>query len=189
MKQLPVITLRAMEPEDLEVLYTIENDRSLWDMGTSNVPYSRYSLRDYIVHASNDIYVDRQVRLVIENSEHQVVGLADLANFDPQHLRAELGLVVLRQYQRRGYAEAAVVQVLDYARHILHLHQLYVIIDQRNEAALQIFRKYCFIEAGASKIGYLTGKNTMMPAFFKEFYNFSLKRFGDFKNSHYLCTR
>ena len=113
MKQLPVITLRAMEPEDLEVLYTIENDRSLWDMGTSNVPYSRYSLRDYIVHASNDIYVDRQVRLVIENSEHQVVGLADLANFDPQHLRAELGLVVLRQYQRRGYAEAAVVQVLD----------------------------------------------------------------------------
>lgn len=38
MKQLPVITLRAMEPEDLEVLYTIENDRSLWDMGTSNVP-------------------------------------------------------------------------------------------------------------------------------------------------------
>lgn len=149
MKQLPVINLRAMEPEDLDVLYTIENDRFLWDMGTTNVPYSRYSLRDFIIHASNDIYADRQVRLVIENSDHQVVGLADLANFDPQHLRAELGLVVLRQYQRQGYAEAAVAQILDYARHILHLHQLYVIIDQRNEAALQIFHKYRFI-AGRS---------------------------------------
>lgn len=167
MKQLPVITLRAMEPEDLEVLYTIENDRSLWDMGTSNVPYSRYSLRDYIVHASNDIYVDRQVRLVIENSEHQVVGLADLANFDPQHLRAELGLVILRQYQRRGYAEAAVVQVLDYARHILHLHQLYVIIDQRNEAALQIFRKYCFIAGRTLKDWLFDGEKYHDASFFQ----------------------
>ena len=44
MKQLPVITLRAMEPEDLEVLYTIENDRSLWDMGYFS-PSNSQSLR------------------------------------------------------------------------------------------------------------------------------------------------
>ena len=26
------VTLRAMEPEDLDVLYQIENDRSLWNI-------------------------------------------------------------------------------------------------------------------------------------------------------------
>ena len=144
MKQLPVITLRAMEPEDLEVLYTIENDRSLWDMGTSNVPYSRYSLRDYIVHASNDIYVDRQVRLVIENSEHQVVGLADLANFDPQHLRAELGLVVRKQYRNMGYGNQIVEKMIEYAHEVINIQQLYVVVDTDNTASIELFKNNGF---------------------------------------------
>ena len=33
------LTLRAMEPEDIDLLYRIENDRSLWDVGSTNVPY------------------------------------------------------------------------------------------------------------------------------------------------------
>ena len=88
------IRLRAIEPEDLDILYTIENDVSLWSVGTTNVPYSRYVLHDYIAHASNDIYTDRQVRLIIENEEGKMVGIADVMNFDPQHLRAELGIVI-----------------------------------------------------------------------------------------------
>ena len=44
MKTLPDIRLRAIEPEDLDLLYRIENDRELWNVGTTNVPYSRYTL-------------------------------------------------------------------------------------------------------------------------------------------------
>ena len=36
-----VVRLRAMEPEDLDALYRIENDRDVWDVGENNVPYSR----------------------------------------------------------------------------------------------------------------------------------------------------
>ena len=43
-----VVRLRAMEPEDLDALYRIENDRDVWDVGENNVPYSRYILHDYI---------------------------------------------------------------------------------------------------------------------------------------------
>ena len=34
----PEVTLRAMEPEDLDVLYHVENDNSMWNISTSNVP-------------------------------------------------------------------------------------------------------------------------------------------------------
>ena len=61
------VRLRALEPEDLELLYHIENDRQLWDVGTTNVPYSRYVLHDYIANASGNIYNDGEVRLIIEN--------------------------------------------------------------------------------------------------------------------------
>ena len=79
------VKLRAMEPEDLDVLYEIENDAEMWHIGAVNVPYSRYLLHDYIAHATGDIYTDRQVRLMIENAEGQCVGLVDLVDFNPQH--------------------------------------------------------------------------------------------------------
>ena len=43
-KVIPYVELRAMEPEDLDTLYTIENDKSMWDVGTTNVPYSKFVL-------------------------------------------------------------------------------------------------------------------------------------------------
>ena len=61
----PNIRLRALELEDLDFLYHIENDDRLWELGVSNVPYSRRVLLDYITSASADIYVDNQVRLIV----------------------------------------------------------------------------------------------------------------------------
>ena len=84
------IRLRAMEPEDLDVLYQIENNQKLWDVGTTNVPYSRYALQNYIVSQTNDIFADRQLRLMIENEEGQTIGIIDIINFEPQHQRAEV---------------------------------------------------------------------------------------------------
>ena len=45
--KLPEVTLRALEPEDLELLYHIENDDKLWNVGITNVPYSRFMLQEY----------------------------------------------------------------------------------------------------------------------------------------------
>ena len=68
MNQNPEVRLRAMEPEDLDLLYRIENDVKLWHVSTTNVPYSRFTLHEYIANSTGDIYVDRQVRLMIENA-------------------------------------------------------------------------------------------------------------------------
>ncbi len=141
------IILRAIEPEDLDLLYTIENDVSLWNVGTTNVPYSRYTLHDYIAHANDDIYSDRQVRLIIENEEGDVVGIADVVNFDPQHLRAELGIVIQAAYRCQGYATAAIEEMLHYSLRVLHLHQVYVIVDDQNMIAQKVFNKLAFKES------------------------------------------
>ena len=136
-----------MEPEDLDLLYTIENDQKLWAVGVTNVPYSRFVLHDYIANTKNDIYTDGQVRLMIEKESGGVVGVADLINFDPKNNKAELGLVIMQQYRHQGYAVAAVRQLESYALDILHLHQLYVIIAESNAGALDLFRKEGFSEA------------------------------------------
>ena len=138
--RLPSVRLRAIEPEDLDILYRIENDMQLWGVGSTNVPYSRYTLHDYIARSSGDIYADRQVRLVIENTDGQVLGLADLVSFDPRHLRAEVGIVIEKPFRHSGYAQAALAALHHYARSILHLHQLYAIVDEANSPAQSLFR-------------------------------------------------
>ncbi len=138
------VHLRAIEPEDLDLLYKTENDEGLWQIGTTNVPYSRYTLHDFIANSQDDIYADRQVRLIIENSQRQVVGMADITQFDPRHLRAEVGIVVMAAQRRQGYATEALHALAEYSQHILHLHQLYAVVAADNTAALELFRKSHF---------------------------------------------
>ena len=153
------IKLRAIEPEDLDTLYTIENDVALWSVGTTNVPYSRYVLHDYIAHASNDIYIDRQVRLIIENEDAKMIGIADVMNFDPQHLRAELGIVIQTGFRHQGYATAAIEAMLQYSLRVLHLHQVYVILDEKNENAKKLFNKLAFRESARFSHWLFDGKD------------------------------
>lgn len=143
---LPKVNLRAMEPEDLDLLYHIENDIQLWDVGATSVPYSRYTLHDFIAHSSGDIYTDRQVRLIITDDQGQTIGLADLMNFDPRHNRAEVGLVIQRPFRCQGYAQATLPQLAHYAAHILHLHQLYAVVRSDNHVARSVFQKMGYQE-------------------------------------------
>ncbi|PTL32560.1 GNAT family N-acetyltransferase [Prevotella sp. oral taxon 376] len=138
------VNFRALEPEDLDMLYKIENDGALWRVGNTNVPYSRYALHDYIAHASNDIYTDKQVRLMIEDAEGHPVGILDLVDFNPKHLRAEVGIVVESRYRHQGLATAALREAIEYSRRVLHLHQIYAVVDMENEEALALFRKQNF---------------------------------------------
>ena len=50
MKQLSndKVLLRALEPEDVELLYGWENDSDLWQVSNTIAPYSKYVLTQFI---------------------------------------------------------------------------------------------------------------------------------------------
>ena len=54
------IYLRAVEPEDMDIMYEMENDPSMWDISNFTVPYSRYVLRQYIEGSQCDVFADKQ---------------------------------------------------------------------------------------------------------------------------------
>lgn len=146
-----IVSLRAMEPEDLDFLYDIENDREVWNVGNASVPYSRYVLHDYIANSSNDIYADGQVRLIVEAEGCGVAGIVDVFDFNAQHRRAEVSVVVRRECRRKGIAAQVIDMIVDYSLHTLHLHQLYAVVSVENEASLSLFRKMGFTRSGMLK--------------------------------------
>ncbi len=40
--------LRALEPEDLDFIYQIENDESLWEVSHTQTPYSKFLIKQYL---------------------------------------------------------------------------------------------------------------------------------------------
>lgn len=76
------IFLRALEPEDLEFVYAIENDESIWEISNTQTPYSRYLIKQYLEHSQKDIFEVKQLRLVICNYKNDTLGLIDLFDFD-----------------------------------------------------------------------------------------------------------
>jgi diamine N-acetyltransferase len=144
-----MVTLRALEPEDLEFLFQVENDPELWAVSdVLPAPISHHALREYLRHASASLAEVGQMRLIISNEENQAVGTLDLFDYSALHQRAGVGITVLANARRRGYAQAALAQLLPYARQALHLHQVYCTVASTNVASLRLFEKAGFRRVG-----------------------------------------
>lgn len=143
------IRLRALELSDLEALYKLENDTSLWNDGVSNAPYSRELLRRYIESTTADLFSDGQLRLAICKAGcEESIGFVDLYEVDAVNRRAGVGIAVMAEYRRLGVAAAALRLMADYSRRRLGLHQLWAVTACDNEASLRLFDAAGYTKCG-----------------------------------------
>ncbi|MHC5201410.1 GNAT family N-acetyltransferase [Myroides sp. LJL119] len=147
------IFLRALEPEDLEFIYQIENNINLWEFSNTQSPYSRFLIKQYLQNAHMDIYEAKQLRLVIcDKTTSKTIGLIDLFDFDPTNNRAGVGIIIQHDSQRGlGIGRQALKLVMDYAKEHLYLHQLYANITTDNQPSIGLFTKAGFELVGVKK--------------------------------------
>jgi len=148
------VSLRAPEPSDIDFLYCWENNPSLWCMGSSKAPLSKYVLEKYLETAHLDLYEARQLRLIITLTDKPqiAVGAIDLFDFDPYDSKASIGVLIAEDADRRHhYASDSLSLLIDYAFQLLGIHQLYCHVSSNNVESLALFRKHGFVEAGILK--------------------------------------
>jgi diamine N-acetyltransferase len=147
------IYLRALEPEDLEFVYAIENNESVWEVSNTQTPYSRFLIKQYLENAHQDIYEAKQLRLAIcKNSSAAVIGLIDLFDFDPRNRRAGIGIVIKDETERaQGAGTEALALLIQFSFYHLSLHQLYANITVENERSSRLFTKFGFQKCGLKK--------------------------------------
>jgi len=146
------IYLRALEPEDLDFVYKIENDTSLWKLSDTQTPYSRFLIKQYLENAQQDIYEAKQLRLAICNSKDETIGLIDVFDFDIKNKRAGIGILIQDEANRnKGFGKEALDLLTEYCFKTLHLHQVYANISEDNLASLKLFEANGFIKIGLKK--------------------------------------
>ncbi|HET6992406.1 MAG TPA: GNAT family N-acetyltransferase [Bacteroidia bacterium] len=146
------LKLRALEPQDVETLYKWENDTAIWVASHTQVPFSRFVLEQYIASSHLDLFTNKQLRLMITTKDGIDVGAIDLFDFDPQHQRAGIGILVAEKMDRgKGYATEALNLLIQYCFTQLHLHQLYCNVTVDNEESIHLFKKHHFTITGIKK--------------------------------------
>lgn len=147
------IRLRALEPEDLDLLYQWENDPDNWFVSNTLIPYSKHVLKEFIRKSAVDLYQNRQLRLmIIAIANNRPVGAIDLFEYDPYHSRAGVGILIHdRSDRNRGFASEALLVFKKYCFEHLHMHQLYCNIAAHNEASLKVFSRNGFMRTAEKK--------------------------------------
>ncbi len=155
MKNQIKINLRALEPEDIDLLYKWENDKQVWLISDTITPFSKFYLQKYLDNSHLDIYQAKQLRLMIdifEDKKWRTVGSIDLFDFNPIHLRAGVGILIGGKSDRnKGIASLALKELIAYAFSTLNLHQLFCNIQSANTASLSLFKKAGFRIIGTKK--------------------------------------
>ena len=137
--------LRALEPDDADFMYEVENDAQAWKYSDTIAPLSRKILREYAETYDADPFSAGQLRLIItEEGKDKPVGIIDLYDVSHRHQRAFIGIYICKEYRGKGYAEETLELIEDYAHNNLHLHQLGAKVVDGQTASEELFKRRGF---------------------------------------------
>ncbi|MBV1922624.1 MAG: GNAT family N-acetyltransferase [Flavobacteriaceae bacterium] len=147
------IYLRALEPTDLDFLYHMENDESLWEVSNTSTPFSKFVLSQYLENSHRDIFDIKQLRLVICKKDSDLpIGCIDLFDFEPKHHRVGIGIVIFSEEEKqKGYALQSIQLLARYVFQHLNIRTVFANITESNSASIQLFEKAGFTKVGVKK--------------------------------------
>ncbi len=149
------IRLRAVELQDIDFFFNLENNVLLWHASQTFVPFARFDLEQYVFSANKqDPFAAGQVRFVIElaqDNETKIIGTIDLFALDAINRRGGVGVVLLESYRGKSFAGMALDILIDYGFNFLNLHQLFCNIENENLASLRLFKSRRFEVVGVKK--------------------------------------
>ena len=139
------ILLRSLKSEDLDFLYSIENNINYFQFSDQPKFYSKEVLKEYIENSNVPISVYNQLRFVIDHNNH-AVGLIDLFDYDVKTKSAGVGIIIKEEFQNLNYGSESLRLLISFAWDELDLLYLYANIKSNNIRSIKLFEKFGFIK-------------------------------------------
>ena len=132
------ILIRKVQKKDVNFLYDLENDIQLWQVSQTKQKFTKKEISDFVYNASFDIAITSQVRFIID-LDNKPIGCIDLYDYNFEKNQAGIGIVVIEDYRRNGYAKQALEQLIFYSWNKIFINKLYALIDSENIASIKLF--------------------------------------------------
>ena len=151
-----IVALRIAEPNDADNIYRWENDMEVWRDSETRVPLSLFQIERFLL-SNNDLESNKQLRLIIEDAHNGVsVGCIDIYDYDEFNSRAGFGILIDKDFRKKGFAKSAITLLMDYCFKTLLINQIYALVLASNSESLHLFESIGFERCGHKKQWYKT---------------------------------
>lgn len=137
-----IVTLRAMEEEDQELLREMINDPDIEKMvGGYSFPVSKAQQLSWFHTNSN---TQDNIRLIIETKDDGPIGFANIVNIDWKNRSAFHGIKISnKKFRSRGIGTDTVMAIMKYTFEELQLNRLDGTIIKYNEPSKKLYCEKC----------------------------------------------
>jgi len=138
------IYFRTLITDDVSVMMAWENNPDNWKISSTLRPYSRAQIEEF-VNLSQDIFIHSQLRLIIcLTKSNETIGNIDLFDFEPEHRRVGVGILIDEKYRNKGLANQSIQLVEEYCKEILGVKNIFCNILTDNVKSIKLFEKNKF---------------------------------------------
>ena len=145
------IYLRNVTSDDLDLILAWENNPDNWKVSSTTKPYNREQIEEF-VNLKQDIFEYEQLRLIIcLNTTNEIIGNIDLFDFEDEHKRVGVGIMIDELYRNKGFATQSLNLIEEYSKLILGVKNVFCNILTDNEISIKLFEKNKFQRIGVRK--------------------------------------
>jgi [ribosomal protein S5]-alanine N-acetyltransferase len=76
----------------------------------------------------------------------KLIGIIGYYRIKPEHYRAEIGYMILPEYNGKGIVSEAIKEVVKYGFEVMQLHSIEAVIDPENYASAKVLEKNEFVK-------------------------------------------
>ncbi|HAH53933.1 MAG TPA: N-acetyltransferase [Flavobacterium sp.] len=139
--------LRRVVKEDVNEIFALRSNQEI--MKYIPRPLVK-TLEDALAHIA---MIDEKIEnneginwaITLKNSS-KLIGIIGHYRIKPEHYRAEIGYMLLPDYQGKGIISEAIMEVVNYGFKVMNLHSIEAIIDPDNFASERVLLKNGFVK-------------------------------------------
>ena len=141
------LLLRAITLNDVDDLFVMRSDKETMRYIPRPIAQSNNDVIELIDRVNSGIIKNESINWAIALKENnQLIGTIGFVRTQPEHHRAEIGYMLQKQYQKKGYTYEALQAIIEYGYNIMKLHSIEAVIDPNNIASEKLLQGLNFIK-------------------------------------------
>ncbi len=141
------LLLRQITIADVDDLFLMRSDKETMRFIPRPVATEKKDVTELIERVDLGIQKNESINWAIALKEsNQLIGTIGFVRSKPEHHRAEVGYMIQKEHQGKGYTFEALEKIIDYGFNEMNLNSIEAVIDPKNSASEKLLQKTKFIK-------------------------------------------
>lgn len=146
------LKLRRADVNDINELFALRSDPKVMEYIPKPVATSIEEASEHLKAIDEKISSNEIINWAITLKGYaKMIGTIGYYHIKPEHYRAEIGYMLLPDFQGKGYVTEAIAEVVNYGFATMGLHSIEALIDPANLGSAKVLEKCDFMKEGHFK--------------------------------------